>query len=321
MAYTLETLKEINQRYCGSHYMNQDDVDKANKYVDLIERTRSTETPKVGDILQITNKHGEYFERAHIEREDLHYGGNICEHPYVPFINAREDGTGIRCSTSGGAWCDVDFKDMKYIGKAKKRFCDWGWGGARADGAVEFEAEVSVWEYKDPEQLFPGFTTREYEKYYIDDRGEDSDYTLKTGYRYHISRGGGMNYKAFKDKAGLDAWLKTFKGTVFEGFSKNQKVVWTWKQRQEYPSPMEFDAMPEPIDSIIFNGAVRKCKRRYDEETHTVTTYMVWYWDEPKRKGEEYGNRIMIQNMIRDENYTLPWNTPEYIVARGISIN
>ena len=320
MAYTIATLREINQRYCGSHTMVLSDVDMANSYVELIESTRSTEMPKVGDILQLTNKHGEYFAKAHIEREDMHYGGNICEHPSVPFIHANEDNTGIRCNTSGGAWCSVDFRDMKYVGKTKKRFCDWGWCGACADGAVEFEAEVSVWEYTDPEQLFPGFTTREYEKYYISDSGEDSDYTSKTGYRYHISRGGYMNCKAFKDKAGLDAWLKTFKGTVFDGFWENQKIVWTYKQFEQHVSPLVFDKLPVEEDTMIFNGAVRRCKRFVNDEQHWVTTYFVWYWDEPEREGETYSERYMRQNKIRDEKYTLPWNTPEYALAKGISI-
>ena len=34
--YTLESLKEINNRFCRSHEMTEYDVEKANEYVELI---------------------------------------------------------------------------------------------------------------------------------------------------------------------------------------------------------------------------------------------------------------------------------------------
>lgn len=48
--YTLESLKEINNRFCGSHEMTEYDVEKANEYVELIENSRSKLEPKIGDI-------------------------------------------------------------------------------------------------------------------------------------------------------------------------------------------------------------------------------------------------------------------------------
>ena len=319
MKYTLQTLAEINGRFNSEHLMMESDVEMANRYVELIERTRSTTVPKAGDILQLTDKYGMYYERAHIEHDRIGYGGNICEHAYVPFISEREDGQGITCSTSGGAWQDVPFSEMKYVGKAKKRFCDWGNCGGCKDGAVEFVAEVSVWEYIDPNPMEPGYSTKEYEKYYVSDSGEDSEYTKRTGYRYHISRAEdcATNYTAFKDTESYKAWLKTFKGKEFDWSDFNGSktlVVWAWKNERKSVSPTEFDSMTEPEDTMLFNGAVRKCKRVYDEANHKVTTYFVWYWDEDTE--EHYSDRYTRQNKIREERYTLPWNTPEYKLAR-----
>lgn len=318
--YTKETLAEVNGRFLGTHYcLHDSDVEKANKFVELIERTRSTTQPKPGDILHLTDKYGMYFPFAHIEKTTLGVGGNICEHAYVPFISEREDG--ISCSTSGGAWQDVDFADMKYVGKVKKKFCDWGHCGGCKDGAIEFEAEVSVWEYKDPNPYEPGYSTQFYEKYYVSDSGEDTKYTRESGYRWHVSRAGqGFgNCCAFKTKEDYDAWLKTFRGKVFKGNWHNQSIVWAWKEDKIHVTPEEFDAMPWAEDTMLFNGAVRKCKRYYDELDHRVTTAFVWYWDEPEREGETYSDRYTRQNKIREEKYTLPWNTPVYQLAREVA--
>lgn len=313
--YTKESLKFINDRYCkiGHHTINEADVQKANGLQALIERTRSTEFPKAGDILQYLDNFGEYFQNAHIEKATLNVGGNICEHASVPFISKMEDG--ISCNASGGSWHDVPFEKMKYVGKANKRFCFWGSCGACAHGAIEIVAEVSVWEYSETGQKTPGYTTKEYDRFFVHDSGEDSRYTKETGYRFHVSQSG-LPTRAFKDKTGYDAWLTTFKGKVFDRGPHNTAIVWTWKQNEKHVSPDEFDAIPEPIDTMLFNGAVRKCKRIYNEAKHTVTTCFVWYWPE---EGDFYEVAAK-QNKIREEKYTLHWSTPEFILAKGVTI-
>lgn len=52
MKYTIDTLREINARFCGSHILINYDVDKANMYVELIENTRSEKIPSVGDCVR-----------------------------------------------------------------------------------------------------------------------------------------------------------------------------------------------------------------------------------------------------------------------------
>ena len=49
--YSIETLRERNVSYDHQHWLTQKDVDMANNYVELIERTRSEITPQIGDRL------------------------------------------------------------------------------------------------------------------------------------------------------------------------------------------------------------------------------------------------------------------------------
>lgn len=298
--YTKETLEAINARYCDMHSINDSDLEMANRYVELIERTRSTTVPKAGDVLQLTNEYGEYYEHAHIEytTEDR-YGGNVCEKPYVPFISPLKDVSGIACSTSGGAWANVDPAEMKYVGKTQKRFHDWGHYGGCADGAVEFEAEVSVWEWKHPK--CGEYTTKDYDKFYW-----DYSYKKDSEYKYIITTAGCLSHTAFKTKSEFDLWLHTFRGVIVDN------TVWCWKHGYKSVSPVEFEALEYPEDTMLYNGSVYRCKRAYDEEKHLITTYHVWYWEE---EGDFY-EVAQKQNEIRDRDYKLPWNTPIYSLAR-----
>lgn len=56
--YTVETLKPLNILYDHEHWLTQQDVDMANGYVELIERTRSEKTPQIGDRLIYVNRYG-----------------------------------------------------------------------------------------------------------------------------------------------------------------------------------------------------------------------------------------------------------------------
>ena len=48
--YSIETLRERNVSYDHQHWLTQEDVDMANSYVELIERTRSKITPQIGEV-------------------------------------------------------------------------------------------------------------------------------------------------------------------------------------------------------------------------------------------------------------------------------
>ena len=55
--YSIEKLKELNVSYDHEHWLTQEDVDMANTYVQLIERTRSEVTPQIGDRLVYVTEH------------------------------------------------------------------------------------------------------------------------------------------------------------------------------------------------------------------------------------------------------------------------
>lgn len=306
MKYTIDTLREINARFCGSHILMNYDVDKANMYVELIENTRSEKSPSVGDCVRYTNEYGDYYGAAHIEKADANeiY---ICERPYTPFIHEYEGR--ISCNTSGGAWTHLPTRELKYIGKIEKRFCDWGNCGCCADGAIDFIAEVSLWEYVDSKNPFVSkngykFTTKDFDKCYVtfNPNRNDTDYIYFT------------DGNAWKNKREYQVWLRTFRAEVFKGYWINQFVVWTWKNTEHHVSPKEFDKLDLPEDTFKINGDILRCKRKYNDEAHTIDTYYVWYWDEP---GKDFFEVAQEQDKIRKEVYTLSYKTPEYQIARN----
>ena len=80
--YTVETLKPLNTLYDHEHWLTQQDVDMANSYVELIERTRSEKTPQIGDRLIYVDRYGKHYGNALIEkREDPNGLISICEEP------------------------------------------------------------------------------------------------------------------------------------------------------------------------------------------------------------------------------------------------
>ena len=288
--YTKETLAEINQRFLNSHYfIDEYDVEKANRYVYLLESTRSTATPQPGDIVRYTNKWGDYYAHAHIESINEEGGAHICESPYVPFSWADADNKKMLFSTSGGAWGRIETNRMTYVGTEKKTFCDWGHCGPCANGAIDFEATVSVWEFDEHEMPY---TTKTHNKMFIYRRKDVDEY----GYKY-VGDG-----RAWKDDLELQAWLETVRGEIIPALG-NQTIVWYWKQKEVHVSPAEYEALNLPEDTMICNGS-RRCKREYDEENHTVITYFVWYWEAPEMG--DWREQVTKQNEIREKLYAIP---------------
>lgn len=265
--YSIDTLKEINQSYDYRYRVSQSDVDKANAYVQLIESTRSNVQPKAGDRLRLTTKHGDYYSSAHIEG-DYPWGDepsyNICECPYVPFIGITENKDGIWCSTSGGAWQGVPKDKLRYVGREKKLFCDWGHMGACAGGAMYFEAEVSVWEYAEPNPKYGTYTTKDWNRQYISFCENPKD---GSPYRYF---GDGM---AYKDREDYLAWLKTHKGVEFEGNWPNQTVVFFYRTEHRFVTKEEYLSLDLPVDTRMWNGSICNCKFEYDDENHKIIEY------------------------------------------------
>ena len=122
--YGIETLKTLNVLYDHEHWLTQEDVDMANRYVELIEQTRSEITPQTGDRLIYLSRHGDYYGNALIDSMDEKKGLlSICEQPYVPFVWQSADN--IRLSVSGGAFHHVKMDDLKFNGWTEGAFKAW----------------------------------------------------------------------------------------------------------------------------------------------------------------------------------------------------
>jgi hypothetical protein len=271
--YTIETLKEIKLSHDMQYRISESDVEKVNKFIELIENSRDSTTPMIGDTVEFTDKHGEYYNHAHIEKIENDMTGNaeeiyICESPYIPFIDLYNDN--IYTSTSGGAWQYIP-KNLKLIGQRTKLFNVWGWCGACGNGAIQFEALVNVWEYKELNNIFPEhLSTKTHDKFYVYIK-KDDDFT--SNYKYRIETKGMTNHTAFKTDKEYKAWLKTFNGLEFKGHWENQLVVWTDKQIEKCIPLEEYLKIENcVIDSTLCNAEIQECKRIYTD--NTVTTYL-----------------------------------------------
>ena len=210
--YGIETLKTLNVLYDREHWLTQEDVDMANRYVELIERTRSETTPQIGDRLIYLSRHGDYYGNALIDSMDEKKGLlSICEQPYVPFVWQSADN--IRLSVSGGAFHHVKTDDLKFNGWTEGAFKDWGHCGSCAHGAVTFTAKVPQWIYREPEPLYGDFTTETYRRFYLHKDLEARNLYQSLDIAFH-------NEEDFRQ------FLQDYEGTVFKGNWKNQIVVW-----------------------------------------------------------------------------------------------
>jgi hypothetical protein len=264
--YTIETLIAINPQYHSTHRLEQGDVNIANKMVALIEQSRTNDAIQVGDIVEFTNRHGVYSRNAHIEKlEGEHW--SVCERPQIPFIDLGKDSGKLFCLTSGGPWASVP-NNLKRIGKRKKFFCDWGLAGACGSGAINFEAEVNVWEYAESHSIYGEYTTKDWDKHYVS-YCADNGGNPKNGspYRYFLSG------KAFANEIEYNAWLRTYKGVEFKGDAKDTNwVVFCYKERDVLVGKSSWDGLTLPLDTRMCNGTIL-VKVEYDEANRTVTVY------------------------------------------------
>lgn len=263
--YNIKSLIELNPYYHSEHSVTQADVNMANTYVELIEKTRSNITPKPGDILKYTDSHGDYYSHAHIESNSDGMC-DICQHPYVPFI--YPDKKEICCNTSGGSWNNLESDSLKYIGKEQKCFCDWGHLGACGNGSVHFYAEVSVWEYIHPKPLYKDYTTEKWRKLYITRIPEDKRKEHQ-GYLYTSMRG-----PSFYTESEFQKFLMDYKGEVFSGHYDNQLIVWCYQEQQEVVSQNEYNALDLPVTSTYCNGK-RPAKIKHDDENKTSILHFI----------------------------------------------
>ena len=261
--YTKETLKRINPEYQAEHFITDSDVKMVNSWVTKIESSRDETKPMALDVLRYYTEWGEYYPHALIERVDENNGeAYVCEQPYVPFLFTAQNGK-PGCSTSGGAWSYIPIEKMVYVGKEKRAFCDWGSCGACAHGAVDFAAEVNVWEYRDPQNRFGEFYVNPWAREFIDHLNEPTDlgYTIKSYGR------------AWKTEREYLAWLRTYKGVEFRGNWPNQTVVFYYRTGSHLLPREAWDTLELPTDTLMMNGTIMVIKYEYDDENKVRHEY------------------------------------------------
>ena len=261
--YSIETLRERNVSYDHQHWLTQKDVDMANSYVELIERTRSKITPQIGDRLVYVTEHGDYYGNALIDSRSAKEGYlSVCEQPYVPFV-WEEDGN-IRLSVSGGAFHSVNPEELKFLKWTEGVFKDWGHCGACGNGSVSFLAKVPLWFYAEPNPWYGDFTTETYRKFYLHKREESENGNLYQGFDI-----------AFRDEAEFRQFLKDYEGTVFKGNWDNQIVLWCFRREYVFLPSAEWETFNAPIETRRLNFHPEQVKIVKDMEKHITYFYRI----------------------------------------------
>lgn len=275
----IENFYKINGLYHIEHGITKNDIKMAENYIDYIEKTRSDKIPKVGDIVKYTTEYGDYYGRALISANSGANEIQICEQPYVPFICSTNNDD-MSLSVSGGAFTHTNKSNLKYLGKEKRQFCDWGSCGACGNGAVKFEAEVSVWEYKE-NNMFGEYSTKDYNKMYIKKKEKPIN-----GY---IIFGDGI---AFETEGDYQAFLKTYRAKEFDnGYNT---VIFYYKEENYLISKEEWQELEGyQIDTRKCNASIITVKVKYDEENKRIKVYRYKNSFKPE---EEIANKPYILN-------------------------
>lgn len=291
--YTLESLCARNKY----KKITLPDVSKANQYVNLIESTRSETIPKAGDRIRLTTKYGDYYHMAHIEKmRDI--GFLVCERPSVPCISQSDEGLSF-FTGGGGAWPTIIPEKLVHVGKERKPFCCKANVG---NETFEFEAEVSVWEYKEPGALYSDFTTKNWRRIHVTIQQEKE--AQEGGYEFY---GNGF---AWRNRQEFDDFIKKFKGTTFPGNAENKLVVWCYSEEREYISEEEWKKLDLPIGTEHIGGK-RVAKFRVDNQTNTVYHYFI---DEKKTVNKMTLEYNELLKEVRNKIIKALSNTPENLI-------
>lgn len=292
--YTLETLKKENELFNSYYGLDESDVKKVNRIIEMIERSRSVNVVQKYDVVEYTNEYGEYFPKATAtmkKEENI----ELCENAGVHLNICDNELCG---STSGGAFSRHKESEFTYKGTPSNTFWTWGNAGACANGGIYFTATVNLWECNDNKEMF---STKTHDKYYLSYRKAENN----RDYQYFASKAGVSSY-AWRTEEEMQAWLRTHRAIV-TGKSWGGSVIWTYKEIEHHCSNTEYDALSVTEDIFLMNGSKRRCKRVYDDENYILHTYFVWYWED---NTQEFYTRMNIQNKIID-SYKVDYSTNE----------
>lgn len=283
--YTLETLKKENELFDSYYGLEESDVKKVNRIIEMIEETRSVKAIQKYDVVEYTNEYGEYFPKATatMKREE---NIELCENAGVHLSICDSKLCG---STSGGAFSHHKENEFTYKGTSSNTFWTWGNAGACANGGIYFTATVNLWECNDNKEMF---STKTHDKYHLSYRKAENN----GDYQYFASKAGMSSY-AWRTKEDMQAWLRTKRAVVTPKNTWGGAVIWTYKEIEHHCSNAEYDALEAPEDIFLMNGSKRRCKRVYDDKNYILHTYFVWYWEDDTL---EFYKRMDNQNKIID---------------------
>ena len=154
--YDLDSLELANGDF--GYLITEKEVRKVNRMLELMENVRSRQMcPTEGDCVEFVSRSGDYFGKAHIERITGKYA-DICLIPETVFC--FDDMGKAAYDTAGSPWTQVNIRNMKPAGSEIRIFRTWGFGKRSNTGSLRFDAPVRKWEYREPNPLYDGYTTR-----------------------------------------------------------------------------------------------------------------------------------------------------------------
>lgn len=225
---SIEKLKEVNESYHYNKGITDTELNKANKIALVITKASQLQSPQVGDIVQYTTEHGDYYAHAVIEKingKEFY----ICESGSLwAGINEQTQKHYISVGC-GGSFKWLDIEKLEATNQTKQRnFQTWGRFGAKANGAFYFPATVKIWVYNEKNKYYP-YSTKLYNKYYIHKNDNpEADYLFTTN---------GNAWKTYKE---LNTWLLKNRSVIFEHYN-NSYVVFTYKKESILLSELAYN--------------------------------------------------------------------------------
>ena len=196
--FEIEKIKEViknNLSFINEHGLTVSDVEKyINIQTQFEKRTDSTKKVSPCDALEVwSNNNKIFYQNAHIEKCSYNNTGwTWCEHASSHYID-------INCfSTSGGAWHELDIKELKHIGTKTKTIWTWGHTGATGNGGLYIQVKVN---------LFKLVLDRKFINYVVS-RIYNSDYKYEVKTWNKIGACYRSGSECFRTKQGLKNFLK-----------------------------------------------------------------------------------------------------------------
>lgn len=259
-------LERLNQ------YGKKDLIDEKtfNKIREIKETIKNTKGIKPGDVVEMTDECGTYFEAATIESIDECGIAHVCLTGGSVHVSAgvTEQEKYYCLSISGGPWKHIDTNFLRFSDIADTQAWTWGKNGACANGGVYFNMPVNKYTLEQKDKNL--FTTKDYDHEYV------TDYmNPREKYRFSSNRA-----EAFENKEEFLAYLQTFNGKVYEhhGYGKMKTFsVWTYKEKRIYVTKDIFEhktALAHCYDDTILCNGIRPAKRYKNDEEKTVYTYV-----------------------------------------------